>query len=237
MHNLKRMPIFWYKIVINSHHIGGRALGKITGRESNTYRTATDEEICKNVKSYRGTNRTLIPQVLNVSKCDNYDIASNPSNTLPLKSEGGMAGSEGQRFTSITSNGVRKVDMSTYSHPDGSRVIMESIQLVFDSGATTERYGGIPPTAGAGEQIESMSFCVSDQDTIIKAEVRSGWGTDAVRFTTRKGIVSPWFGGNSGSEISIYSAKDGEELIGIKGFRGWLLDRLEFVFGKKTRTE
>uniref|UniRef100_A0A7S3V4L7 Jacalin-type lectin domain-containing protein n=1 Tax=Chaetoceros debilis TaxID=122233 RepID=A0A7S3V4L7_9STRA len=234
VHSLKRMPIFWYKIIINSHHIGGRALGKITGRESNTYRTATDEEICKNVKSYRGTNRqNLTPQILNLPKSDNYEIVSNPSNILPVKSEGG---SEGQRFTSITSNGVRKVNMSTYSHPDGSRVIMESIQLVFDNGTTTERYGGIPPTAGAGEQIESMTFCVNNQDAIVKAEVKSGWGTDAVRFTTEKGIVSPWYGGNSGSEISIYTAKNGEELIGIKGFRGWLLDRLEFVFGPKTRT-
>ena len=77
---------------------------------------------------------------------------------------------------------------------------------------------------------------MNNQDAIVKAEVKSGGGTDGVRFTTEKGIVSPWYGRNSGSEISIYTAKNGEELIGIKGFRGWLLDRLEFVFGPKTRT-
>lgn len=250
-HNLNRTPTFWYKMISSDHRLAGMHLGQIAGREANIYRKATEEEICKNVKSYRGTNRAgVVTAHLNLVNNNNAarsgpTVASKTAmeskvkmraiETAPqtVETKSNIPGTQGQPFASKTGDKVKEVRMSTYTHPNGKSVFMESIQLVFTDDTMTERFGGIPETAGAGSQVKQVTFEIDDSDAIVKVEVSSGWGTHGVKFTTREGIVSPWFGSGCGPNISTYAGLDNHELCGVAGCSGWLLDKLEFVFGEE----
>jgi len=248
LYNLDRRPIFWYKMINRDHSIADMQLGQIKGRETNSYRRATEEEICKNVKSYRGTNRTTnsvphsnlinsgmkfpVPAPQDAPKFKVENNVEIPKPATGTDSKQNIAGAQGQPFSSKTGDKVKEVRMSTYTHPNGKNVFMESIQLLFSDGTSTERFGGIPETAGAGSQVKKMSFEVDDSDAIVKAQVSSSRGTHGVQFTTKKGTVSSWFGSNCGPNTATYTGLDDQELLGITGCSGWLLDKLEFKFGQ-----
>lgn len=133
-------------------------------------------------------------------------------------------GQGGHAFSSTRGERVKEVRVSAYRHPNNKSVFVESIQLVFDDGKTTGRYGG-----NHGGRSDQSSFHVPTGDCIVKVDVRCCWGTDALRFTTRKGVVSDWYGGTGGS-VKTFSAKPNQELVGIQGRHGWLLDKVEPQF-------
>mmetsp|Transcript_20315 Transcript_20315/g.25110 ORF Transcript_20315/g.25110 Transcript_20315/m.25110 type:complete len:280 (-) Transcript_20315:126-965(-) len=128
-------------------------------------------------------------------------------------------GQGGNAFSSIRGDRVKEFYVSTQC--EKKSVYVESVKLKFDDGKTTERFGG--------NHGRLQSFCVSTGDFIVKVEIRCGWGTDALRFTTNKGIESEWYGGTGGG-VKIFRAGPGEELVGIQGRCGSLVDKLVPLF-------
>lgn len=130
-------------------------------------------------------------------------------------------GQGGTAFSSTRGDRVNEVCMSIYHNPNGKQ-FMESVQLIFDDGKKTERYGSNGST--------KTSFHVPTGDFIVKVDVRCCWGTDALRFTTNQALVSPWYGGTGGA-VKTFSAGEGERLVGIQGRAGALVDKFEPQFG------
>lgn len=133
-------------------------------------------------------------------------------------------GRGGKSFDSERGTHVHKVCISTHENR-----FVESIQLFFHNGRETGRYGG--------KQGTKTDFVVLDGDAIVKVKVRRGWGTDAIKFFTRQGRESDWLGGKGGTVTETFSASNPakQELVGISGRSGWLLDRVVFHFDKPIR--
>ena len=78
-----------------------------------------------------------------------------------------------------------------------SGMYIGGIQILFRDGNESPMFGSSWIDGSRHE------FNVAEGDFIVKVEIWSGYGTDAVRFTTNCGMTSPKFGGDGG-ELRVY---------------------------------
>ena len=105
-----------------------------------------------------------------------------------------------------------------------SGLYISGIQVLFRDGNESPMFGTSWIDGSRHE------FNVAEGDFIVKVEVWSGGGTDAVRFTTNCGFVSPKFGGDGG-KLRVHRARAGHQLVGICGRCGGLIDKLDVKWG------
>mmetsp|Transcript_8252 Transcript_8252/g.24400 ORF Transcript_8252/g.24400 Transcript_8252/m.24400 type:complete len:364 (-) Transcript_8252:759-1850(-) len=126
---------------------------------------------------------------------------------------------------------VREVRVSTSTDTNG-RTFIESIQLAYDKADPSDVFGGKHRGTSACH-VDRAAFRVPKKDAIVKAEIRcDDRNTNALRFTTRNGVVSPWYGG-TGGDLKLFEAAWGQELSGIYGRAGVHLNKVRFEWAEK----
>jgi hypothetical protein len=121
---------------------------------------------------------------------------------------------------------VMKVSIWLYETVPGGTAVVVAVGLEF-ADKTTVRHGG---EIGTANRIDF--FDVASGDYIVEGIVHGDWGTHGIEFVTNNGIKSDLFGG-SGPITQIFKAGVGEELCGMSGRAGALLDKVTFLFGKR----